>query len=159
LIIYAIKFTDKGSIEFGYVVSSSTTGSVAKPVEVQFFVKDTGTGIPKERQEAIFECFIQADIIDVMARNGAGLGLSITKAYVEMLGGKIWVESEVGEGSTFYFTLQHHAKADEKIGVEKDMISVLADNHIRKLKIMIVEDDEVSGELLSLYVEELILLL
>jgi hypothetical protein len=67
-------------------------------------VKDTGIGIPKNRQAAIFERFIQADIADKMARQGAGLGLAIAKAYVEMLGGKIWVESEEGIGSTFYFT-------------------------------------------------------
>jgi PAS domain S-box-containing protein len=92
----AIKYTDEGSIEIGYN---------AKAGAVEFFVKDTGIGIQKDRQEAIFERFIQADIADVEARQGAGLGLSIAKAYVEMLGGKIWVESEPGKGSTFYFTL------------------------------------------------------
>ncbi|MCX6309067.1 MAG: ATP-binding protein, partial [Bacteroidia bacterium] len=65
---------------------------------VQFYVKDTGSGILKERQEAIFERFIQADILDLKARQGAGLGLTITKSYVEMLGGKIWVESEINKG-------------------------------------------------------------
>ena len=68
-------------------------------------MKDTGIGVPKDRQEAIFERFVQADITDIMARQGAGLGLAISKAYVKMLGGNIWVESEVGEGSTFYFTI------------------------------------------------------
>jgi len=77
---------------------------------LQFYVKDQGIGIPKERQEAIFERFIQADISDKRAFQGAGLGLSITKAYVEMLGGKIWVESEVGKGSIFYFTLPCNAE-------------------------------------------------
>ena len=69
------------------------------------FVKDTGIGIPKSRQNAIFDRFVQADIADKMAFQGAGLGLSIAKAYVEMIGGKIWVESEEGLGSVFYFTL------------------------------------------------------
>ena len=72
---------------------------------LQFFVKDTGIGIPKNQQEAIFERFIQADITNKMARQGAGLGLSISKAFVELLGGKIWVSSEEEKGSTFYFTL------------------------------------------------------
>jgi len=81
---------------------------------LEFYVKDTGIGIPLDRQEAIFERFVQADIEDKMAQQGAGLGLSISKAYVEMFGGKIWVESEEENltagrtgGSTFYFTLPY----------------------------------------------------
>ena len=100
LVKNAIKYTNNGSIEFGYnLVEADGRQSL------RFYVKDTGIGIPKERQQAIFERFIQADISDILARQGAGLGLSITKAYVEMLGGTIWVESEEGVGSTFYFTL------------------------------------------------------
>jgi len=96
LVKNAIKYTDKGSVEFGF----SQKGNF-----LEFYVKDTGIGIPVKRQKAIFERFIQADISDVQARQGAGLGLSIAKAFVEMLGGTIWVESEPGKGSTFYFTL------------------------------------------------------
>ena len=96
LVKNAIKYTDSGTIEFGYTIKGN---------EFEFFVKDTGVGIPKEKQEAIFERFIQADIADKMARQGAGLGLAISRAYVGMLGGKIWVESEERKGSTFYFTL------------------------------------------------------
>jgi len=114
LVKNAIKYTDEGSIEFGYVSTSSTTGqvgTVSEPVELlQFYVKDTDIGIPQNRQQAIFDRFIQADITDKMARQGAGLGLSISKAYVEMLGGQIWVESEEGKGSTFYFTLPYSAE-------------------------------------------------
>lgn len=111
LIKNAIKYTSKGSVEFG-VSTSSTTRSVSGPVELlQFFVKDTGIGIPKNRQEAIFERFIHADIVDKMARQGAGLGLAISKAYVEMMGGRIWVESEEGEGSTFYFAIPYRTGA------------------------------------------------
>src|SRR5659263_574207 len=74
----AIKYTPEGSIEFGYyVVESRLIPSL------QFYVKDTGIGIPNDRQNAIFERFIQADIMDKMARQGAGLGLAISKAYVE----------------------------------------------------------------------------
>jgi signal transduction histidine kinase len=109
LVKNAIKYTDKGSIEFGYDLVE-THGRAS----LQFYVKDTGIGIPKDRQEAIFERFIQADIADVQARQGAGLGLSIAKAYVEMLGGRIWVESEQGKGSTFYFTLPYKTEPEEK---------------------------------------------
>jgi signal transduction histidine kinase len=74
---------------------------------LEFYVKDTGIGIAKDRQNAIFERFIQADIEDARAYQGAGLGLAISKAYVEMLGGKMWVESELQKGSVFYFTLPY----------------------------------------------------
>lgn len=103
LVKNAIKFTEKGSIEFGYALKTDR-----EDAKLEFYVKDTGIGIPKDRKDAIFERFIQADIADNMAQQGAGLGLSISKAYVEMLGGKIWVDSEEGVGSTFYFTLPYH---------------------------------------------------
>ncbi len=101
LVKNAIKYTDKGSIKFGY-----NHVETLHVTSLQFFVKDTGIGIPVHRQKAIFDRFVQADIADLEARQGAGLGLSITKGYVEMLGGNIWVESEPGKGSTFYFTLK-----------------------------------------------------
>ncbi|MBI9068691.1 MAG: hypothetical protein JEZ09_15450 [Salinivirgaceae bacterium] len=72
-----------------------------------FYVKDTGIGIAKDKHNCIFERFIQTDIGDNMTRQGTGLGLAISKAYVEMLGGRIWVESEKGKGSIFYFTLPY----------------------------------------------------
>ncbi len=92
----AIKFTDQGSIEFGYLIKGSL---------VEFYVRDTGEGIDPGRQEAIFDRFMQADVDDKKAKQGAGLGLAIAKAYVEMLGGRIRVESTPGKGSAFYFTI------------------------------------------------------
>ncbi|MFA6401977.1 MAG: PAS domain S-box protein [Salinivirgaceae bacterium] len=100
LIENAIKYSETGIIEFGY----SFVGKLPAN-HIQFFVKDTGIGIPKDRLEAVFERFIQADIEDEKLRQGAGLGLSIAKSYIEMMGGKIWVESEVNKGSKFSFTL------------------------------------------------------
>jgi signal transduction histidine kinase len=96
LVKNAIKFTKTGSIEFGYK---------KKDGHLEFFVKDTGIGIPHENMNIIFERFRQGS--ESYSRNyeGAGLGLSISKAYVEMLDGRIWVESEEGKGSKFYFTL------------------------------------------------------
>jgi PAS domain S-box-containing protein len=92
----AIKFSHKGTINFGYSIQEQ---------DIEFFVKDTGIGISKEKIAAIFERFIRGDHEMSAEYEGAGLGLSIAKAYINMLGGKIWVESEKGIGSEFYFTL------------------------------------------------------
>lgn len=96
LVSNALKFTDKGSIEIG--LSKNKT-------ELIFHVKDTGLGIPKEFQEKIFERFRHLEPNRSKVIGGNGLGLSISKSFVEMLGGKIWVESEVGQGSCFYFSI------------------------------------------------------
>jgi len=112
LIKNAIKFTHKGSVEFGYILKKENV-----PVELEFFVSDTGEGVRQEQKELIFERFRQGS--EALNRNyeGAGLGLTISKAFVEMLGGRIWVESEVenralGEiGTTiFYFTTPYDIK-------------------------------------------------
>lgn len=98
LIKNAIKFTPNGSVEIG----CSKSGNL-----IEFFVKDTGIGIPKDRQAFIFDRFIQADIEDKLALEGTGLGLAISKSYVEMLGGTIWLTSEEKKGSQFYFTIPY----------------------------------------------------
>lgn len=92
----SFKFCHEGSIEFGYTIKEQT---------VLFFVKDTGIGISKEKINRIFERFFRGDHEMSPKYEGAGLGLSIAKGYVEMLGGEIWADSEIGRGSQFYFTL------------------------------------------------------
>lgn len=104
LINNALKYTDRGEIEVGYKIKSKNNLDY-----LEFYIADTGIGIPMDRQKAIFERFIQADVFDKQAREGAGLGLSISKAYVELMGGTMWVESEQDKGSTFYFTLPYSA--------------------------------------------------
>lgn len=153
LVKNAIKYTEEGTIELGYVFKEEN-GSA----ELEFYVKDTGVGISKDRQIPIFERFIQADISDKMALQGAGLGLSISKAYVEMLGGKIWVESEKGKGSIFYFTLPYKTEPEEKTFTRNDDWSKKADSmvnpNVSGLKILIAEDDEPSEMLLSAIVKK-----
>ena len=100
LIKNAIKFTHQGNIVFG--CSLLTANDVN---ELEFYVKDTGIGISLSKLEAVFNSFEQADIEESRSFEGSGLGLTISKAYVEMLGGRIWVKSEEGIGSQFYFTL------------------------------------------------------
>ncbi len=108
---------------------------------LEFYVKDTGIGIAKERQKAVFSRFVQADIEDKQVYEGSGLGLVISKAYVEMLGGKIWVEGEEGIGSTFYFTIPCDANSKEIHEKNtKDSNEQLLTK--KGLKVLIVDDDE-----------------
>ena len=100
LVKNAINFCEKGSVSFGYKIPDKE-----KDV-IEFFVMDTGAGIPAENQQSIFEPFVQYDLENLWALKGTGLGLAISKSYIEMLNGKIWLESQVGVGSTFYFTIK-----------------------------------------------------
>lgn len=94
----ALKYTDQGLVEFGFGQNESY---------LEFFVKDTGPGIPREKYEFIFERFSQIDQSIEKQFGGTGLGLAITKNLVNLLGGKIWLKSKVGFGSTFYFTIPY----------------------------------------------------
>jgi PAS domain S-box-containing protein len=145
LVKNAIKYTFAGSIEFGYFLKT-----VGKRAELEFYVKDTGIGIPKDRQYAIFERFIQADIADTRAYQGAGLGLSIAKAYVEMLGGKIWVESNEGIGSVFYFTIPYSPIVNLNTSLKNVGSKVEIKTEFRKLKVLVTDDDEVSEMLIGI---------
>jgi len=140
LVRNAIKFTHDGSIEFGYK---------KKGEYLEFYVKDTGIGIPKNQQEIIFERFRQGSESDNRGYEGSGLGLSISKSYVEMLGGRIWVESEEGLGSSFYFTIPYIAVSEEKTTIENVVSAEHKEVQLKNLKILIVEDDEISYSLLS----------
>lgn len=140
LIKNTIKYSKEGTIEIGYSKKNET---------LDFYVKDTGIGIPKEKQEAIFERFIQVNSGDEITAQGAGLGLSITKAYVEILGGTIGVESEEGVGSTFFFSLPCNPEAENKAIGQQQPAPLDTNDHIQKLKLLVVEDDEVSRKLID----------
>ncbi|MFA7359608.1 MAG: PocR ligand-binding domain-containing protein [Candidatus Kapaibacterium sp.] len=144
LVKNSIKFSNRGTIKFGYKKNKD---------HLEFYVKDEGIGIPKDRQEEIFKSFVQADISDKMAFQGSGLGLAITKAYVEMLGGEIRVESDAGQGAAFFFTIPFTFSKENKI-VSNVKIGRKKDEQLRKLKILIVEDDEESKFLLELMVKK-----
>jgi PAS domain S-box-containing protein len=96
LIGNAFKFTEKGIIEVGCRKENNN---------LSFFVKDTGMGISQEKKDSVFNRFIQADSSVTRKHGGSGLGLAISKGLVEILDGKIWVESELGKGSQFFFTI------------------------------------------------------
>jgi CheY-like chemotaxis protein len=145
LIKNAIKFTEKGSIEFGYE---------KKGEYLEFFVKDTGVGIPSNQKDIIFERFRQGS--ESLNRNyeGAGLGLSISKSYVEMLGGKIWVQSstdyKTGEnGSVFCFTIPYNPELTVTNLPKSSFSDKEEANQLRELNILIADDDMASELLLS----------
>ena len=107
LITNAIKFTEKGTIKFGFREEAEDT--------FLFYVKDTGIGIPSKYHKVIFERFRQVEVQRPQNIGGTGLGLAISKNLVEIMGGKIWVESEPEAGSTFYFTIKAKKKKTNKI--------------------------------------------
>jgi PAS domain S-box-containing protein len=145
LVKNAIKYTDLGSVEMGY----SRKGKF-----LEFYIRDSGVGIPENRLEAIFERFVQADISVLKARQGAGLGLSIAKAFTEMIGGDIWVSSVVGKGSVFYFTLPYHVDGGAVPIVESESSGQGINTPEKDLKILIAEDDETSEMLISVLIKE-----
>ena len=139
LLSNAIKFTEEGTIDFGY--------EFKEPDTLVFHVKDTGTGISVNKQEQIFEPFRQGDESTSREYEGTGLGLAISKSLVELLGGRMWVKSEEGKGSCFYFTIPYskHKFEQETVKPEVSGYSYLWSGH----KVLIVEDDLVSLEFMQ----------
>ncbi len=137
LITNALKFTHEGFIEFGYILKNEF---------IEFYVKDSGIGIKTEMQEKIFERFRQANENINKQYGGTGLGLAISKAFAELLGGKIWVQSELEKGSTFYFTIPY--KPVYEIDKSNSQTTQIED----KITILIAEDEEYN----FLYLEELL---
>ena len=138
----AMKFTQKGKIEFGYSVGTGRDLSL-----LQFYVSDTGIGIPKEKQEIIFERFRQVDESQNRTFGGSGLGLAISKNLVELLGGSIGVESTPNVGTTFYFEIPNIIEKiiDDEILVSNETIYPNWENK----KILIVEDNAINLRLLK----------
>ncbi len=136
----AIKYTNDGNVEYGLNI---------KPVKnsqekiIEFYVKDTGIGVDPGMRELIFDRFRQGHFSYANGYEGAGLGLSISKAYIEALGGKIWVEPAKTKGSVFYFTIPCIFEED-KTTDDKDIIKMTQMNPLIGLNVLIVEDDEIS---------------
>ncbi len=138
LIKNAIKFSVSGIIEFGYSL---------KDEHLEFFVKDQGIGIPAEKQQAVFERFVQADNSLTSNYEGAGLGLSISKAYVDMLGGNIRLSSRPGSGTSFCFTIPYTPiAAEEPIPAEQNRN---ARSDYGTFNVLAADDDTISLKLLE----------
>ena len=135
----AVKFTERGEI----VVSSELVHAGKKTVEVKFAVKDTGIGLTDEQKARLFQSFSQADTSTTRKFGGTGLGLAISKRLVEMMGGRIWVESLPGNGSTFCFT------AVFGIGREETISPHTPPPDLRGLRTLVVDDNSTSREILQ----------
>lgn len=134
LINNAVKFTPSGVVEFGYKIMNEET--------IQFFIKDTGIGLPPDKLGIIFERFRQAEESTTKTYGGTGLGLTISRKLIELLGGQIWVESELKNGSTFYFTLPY--KRAKENGILKPF-SNKSDKREWSGKVILVAEDENSN--------------
>jgi len=110
---------------------------------IHFTVSDTGIGIPPDRLQAIFENFTQADCSTTRQYGGTGLGLAISKKLVDIMGGRIWVESEVNQGSTFHFTAQF------QIQTKLQMTTIFFPTDIHGIKILVVDDNNTNRVILK----------
>ena len=134
----AVKFTETGEI----VISAAVLESDSDQVNVRFGVRDTGIGLTEEQRGKLFQAFSQADASTTRKYGGTGLGLTISKRLVEMMGGEIWVESEPGVGSEFIFT------AVFGVGKEQKMRVLQPDPDLKGLKVLVVDDNDTSREIL-----------
>ena len=136
LIANAIKFTTKGDIELRVEKFKIYDNAAI----LRFSVMDTGIGVPDNKKDKIFEDFSQADSSTTREYGGTGLGLSICKLLVEKMGGKIWVEDNVGGGSIFYFTAYFEVQEEET----KPVKSHIVPKKMNSLRILLVEDDVIN---------------
>jgi signal transduction histidine kinase/CheY-like chemotaxis protein len=135
----AFKFTESGSVRYGYSLVND---------ELQFFIEDTGIGIDPEFHDRIFDRFLKIANENIRLYDGVGLGLAICKGNVELLKGKIWLESEPGKGSKFVFTIPYEPVYEEAIIVkDKSYMSTTLNNLI----LLVAEDDEIN----FLYIKEI----
>jgi PAS domain S-box-containing protein len=136
----AIKFTDQGEVALKVRVDAEEGGHRV----LHFTVSDTGVGIPPEKQKSIFEPFSQADTSTTRKYGGTGLGLTISTRLVEMMGGKMWVQSEVGRGSEFHFTA--------RLGTSEKVIEVgtiAPPQVLRGVKVLVVDDNRTNRRILE----------
>jgi PAS domain S-box-containing protein len=147
LISNAVKFTDQGMITIN--VSSKKLEDIS--YEIHFEVRDTGIGIPKNKMGQLFQSFSQVDVSTTRRHGGTGLGLAISKRLVEMMGGRIWVESVLGEGSAFHFVIPAKASFIEDIEIKKPAHTpAITPSKARdyELRILLAEDNIVNQKVM-----------
>jgi hypothetical protein len=171
LVSNAVKFTDHGEV----VVTAELESLVDGVAELHFTVRDTGPGIPQEKQALIFEAFTQADNSTTRTHGGTGLGLTICAQFVSLMQGRIWVESHVGRGSTFHFTVRLERGAAEGLAARPvqfkltpatdvasdaataardDVAAVVPPPSPRRLRVLVAEDNVVNQKLAADLLEQ-----
>jgi signal transduction histidine kinase/DNA-binding response OmpR family regulator len=144
LLSNAVKFTEQGTVTVTVAGRPLPSGDH----EVQFDVQDTGIGIPKDRMDRLFKSFSQVDSSTTRIYGGTGLGLAISKRLVELMGGRIWVESEAGQGSTFHFTIVGPPTKPPQGRPLNEPVPFLAGR-----RVLIVDDNEVNRRLVRIQAE------
>ncbi len=135
----AVKFTERGEV----VVQVRRVAGDYPNVELQFSVSDTGIGIPAEKHASVFESFTQADNSTTRRFGGTGLGLSIASQLVDLMGGRIWLDSTPGKGSTFHFTIPFEARPDAAVIAPARTLTDL-----RGMRVLVVDDNAMNRRLL-----------
>lgn len=135
----AIKFTLKGQIRFGYSLAGD---------QLEFYIEDTGIGIDPDFHDKIFERFRKVEQDTMKLYEGVGLGLAICKGNIDLLKGRIWLESQQGKGSKFFFTIPYEPVHEEEMPKIKNVKEIISFN---KLTVLVAEDDEIN----YLYIKEI----
>ncbi len=144
LIGNALKFTEKGEV----FISVSSPAQLNNFYDLQFSVKDTGIGIPADKMDKLFKAFSQVDSSTTRTHGGTGLGLTISKRLTELMGGDMWVESNDGQGTTFYFTIKvEAAPLDSKVYFYSQS------QYLKGKKVLIVDDNATNLKVLRLQAE------
>ncbi|NQS89822.1 response regulator [Patescibacteria group bacterium] len=142
LITNAIKFTEKGEVLIE-IQCDKNRSKVRDDVLLRFSIKDTGIGIPQEKLNSIFDSFTQVSSSTTRQYGGTGLGLTISQRLIELMGGRIWVESKVGEGSTFYFTAQFGIQTQPKKPITLPLVD------LNRLKVLVIDDNATNRMILN----------
>jgi signal transduction histidine kinase/CheY-like chemotaxis protein len=154
LLSNSVKFTSAGEVD----VSVSSKDHFDGRYEIHFAVKDTGIGIPEDKMDSLFQSFSQVDISTSRKYGGTGLGLAISKRLVELMGGKIWVESELGKGSIFHFTILAEA-APVKHGISREPFlrpeTNIHETRNHGLRILLAEDNIINQKVILLMLRKL----
>jgi signal transduction histidine kinase/DNA-binding response OmpR family regulator len=143
LVSNALKFTKEGEVVVSVAVEPAEELSDSRSLLLHFEVRDTGIGIPQEKQQLIFEAFSQADGSTTRRFGGTGLGLTISTRLVDMMGGRIWVKSEVGKGSSFHFTVRLGVAESAPTGLS------MTPPALKGVRVLVVDDNATNRRILS----------
>jgi signal transduction histidine kinase/DNA-binding response OmpR family regulator/CHASE3 domain sensor protein len=138
LVNNAVKFTEHGEIRLRIELVEQT----GEKVQLKFSVRDTGIGMTPEQSAKLFQAFTQADMSTTRKHGGTGLGLTISRRLVELMGGRIWIESQAGVGSTFQFTVWLG------VGAARDRSRILPEE-LRNLRVLVVDDNSAAREIMA----------